>query len=299
MADADAQGIISKVIGLDEDTAIGVITSILSSRPELAPAVVSFAVPDLTYPPAKTLSERRAWGVVKSFNEEKGFGFIDCYELKEIFGNDVFVHGKQMKGIAVGSEVSFAVALNKDNKPQGYDIVDAVAKAKCGGKGFEKGCKGMGFGEWGKGLDWFKGGDDWWGKGCAWGKGEDWSKSGKDWHMGAPWGKDGKDGKDGKNGGGLKGGKKRPYSMGPGEARGPDVAEELGQFVGHIKSFSEKSGYGFIDCQDLKQQGYTGDVFLHHVQATGHKVGAQVMFVAFKNGKDNLQAKDLMPVVEG
>merc|ERR1712172_321246 len=44
-----------------------------------------------------------------------------------------------------------------------------------------------------------------------------------------------------------------PYGDGKGKGKGktpgrPDVQEELGTFTGTIKSFSEKSGYGFIDC---------------------------------------------------
>merc|ERR1712205_265946 len=77
----DAQMIVDTVVSLDEDVAVAIINSIMDSRPELAPAVVTHAVPDLTYPPSKTLNERRSKGSIKQFNMEKGFGFIQCDEL--------------------------------------------------------------------------------------------------------------------------------------------------------------------------------------------------------------------------
>merc|ERR1739845_307013 len=82
----------------------------------------------------------------------------------------------------------------------------------------------------------------------------------------------GKDGKDGK-------GKSQAVKT-PG--KGPNIKEELGDFTGTIKSFSEKTGYGFIACPELKAQGYN-DVFLHHSQATGMEVGSPVAFSAFLN----------------
>merc|ERR1712151_1385570 len=94
----------------------------IQSKPELAPLVVNFLIPDFTYPPAKALTEKRARGRLKSLNPEKGYGFIECFEIANIFGGDVFVHYKQAANFAVGSEVSFSVMLSKDNKPQAYDM---------------------------------------------------------------------------------------------------------------------------------------------------------------------------------
>merc|ERR1739845_281309 len=91
---------------------------------------------------------------------------------------------------------------------------------------------------------------------------------------GAGKGKGGKEGKSGKSG------------KGP---AGPKFKEELGEFAGTIKSFSEKNGYGFIDCPDLKSAGYN-DVFVHHLQMAGKSVGDNVTFKAFLNEKDQPQA---------
>merc|ERR1719428_1020778 len=68
---------------------------------------------------------------------------------------------------------------------------------------------------------------------------------------------------------------------------------ELGQFQGRIKSFSEKNGFGFIDCADLKTQGFN-DVFLHHLEIGGFAVGDVVCFSAYLSNKGQPQAKNLV-----
>lgn len=72
-----------------------------------------------------------------------------------------------------------------------------------------------------------------------------------------------------------------------------DDSQVLGDFMGSIKSFNPKSGYGFIDCPDLRAQGHDKDVFLHHQQLGEFEVGAQIQFTAFLNQKGSPQAKDL------
>jgi len=148
----DAQTIVDYVASLDEATALAIVQSILQSRPELAPPLVTFAVPDLTYPPSKALTERRSKGYIKQLDAAKGFGFIVCEELKEVFQCDAFLHIKQANDLTAGEYVSFAVMLNKDNKPQAYDVMrdDPWGKGK---------------GSWGKGADAGKGADDAFGKG--------------------------------------------------------------------------------------------------------------------------------------
>eukprot|EP00932_Pfiesteria_piscicida_P009613 SRR837773.20367.p1 GENE.SRR837773.20367~~SRR837773.20367.p1 ORF type:complete len:230 (+),score=65.12 SRR837773.20367:52-690(+) len=144
MADVQEQmqALVDGLCALDHDSAVTVLTSVLQARPELAPPVVTFAVPDLTYPPSKALIERRAEGTVKSFNESKGFGFIECQELFATFGNDVFLHHSQLGGFTVGQPVSFAVMLSKENRPQAYDLQPAGSgkgAMMAMGKGMAKG----------------------------------------------------------------------------------------------------------------------------------------------------------------
>lgn len=51
------------------------------------------------------------YGVVKSFNEEKGWGHIACDATRQMFGKDMFVMRSAVRGarLAVGDEVQFTV----------------------------------------------------------------------------------------------------------------------------------------------------------------------------------------------
>ncbi|CAK9086051.1 unnamed protein product [Durusdinium trenchii] len=107
---------------LDDATLLTVITETLQRRPELAPGVVNGAVPDLTYAPADSLTKRRATGRIKQVTGATGVGFIDCPELKAVFGHDVYVHKNQVGAFPIGTEVNFAILLSKDMKPQAFDL---------------------------------------------------------------------------------------------------------------------------------------------------------------------------------
>mmetsp|Transcript_50674 Transcript_50674/g.127675 ORF Transcript_50674/g.127675 Transcript_50674/m.127675 type:complete len:290 (+) Transcript_50674:89-958(+) len=272
---ADLQQLVDMMVTLDEDSIVTVITSVLQARPECSPPVVNFAVPDLTYPPQKALVERRSTGYIKSFNDQKGFGFIDCEELATVFGNDVFLHVGQMAGCTVGMQVNFAVMLNKDNKPQAYDL-QPMGKGGCKGKG----CGKDGFGKEGYGKD---------------GYGKDGYKGGDMGGMMMMMGKGCKGGKDG-GGGKGKGGEKCGGGGGGGQPR--DVMEVLGEKVGVIKSFNPHKGYGFIECAEIKEQ-YGADVFLNHHQLREFQVGDTVQFCAYLNNSGKPQGKDLQEASHG
>jgi len=63
-------------------------------------------------------------GMVKSYNAETGYGFIECAATKELFLQDVFLHKRQVaQGLDVGSNVSFQVRLNKNGQPQADNVV--------------------------------------------------------------------------------------------------------------------------------------------------------------------------------
>lgn len=64
---------------------------------------------------------RRFRGKVKSLKSEN-FGFIDCAELKERFGRDVFVQPSQLENCKVGAGVTFNVILNDKGQPQAHKI---------------------------------------------------------------------------------------------------------------------------------------------------------------------------------
>eukprot|EP00439_Symbiodinium_sp_Y106_P063617 s604_g9.t2 len=273
---------------LDEQSAVSVICSVLESRPELAPSVVSFSVPDLTYPPIKALVERRSDGFIKSFNTEKGFGFIACEELYNVFGNDVFLVGQQMGSFNVGDEVSFAVALNKDNKPQAYDLRWQHHRNVASGKGGVKGAwqtpqQNQHQQQWGGGKSKGSGGG-------SWGKGSWQPKAAPSQVQEAPTYQAWKPAEPQQQ----PSWKKRKSD----DAFEPPSEAVIGNYSGFIKSFNPSNGYGFIVCQDLKAEGYTNDVFLHHAQfeAAGLQVGNECEFTVFLNNQNKPQAKDLRPL---
>jgi cold shock CspA family protein len=316
----DAQTIVDTVASADEATALSIIHAILSNRPELAPLLVNFAVPDLTYPPSKAMTGGREKGVIKSLSREKGFGFIDCAELREVFQSDVFLHIKQAQEYAVGQAVTFAVMLNKDNRPQAYDLIadhdsmmgkgkgetwNTSAVASSGGDAWNA-CSGgdawnacsKGKGNYGCGV-----GDAW--SGEAW-AGDSWSGEGAKGKMmnmasavgdnyGDCWKGKGKCKGKGKDFGGC--GEFGGFDAGKdcGKGKKGKAEKELGQFNGWIKSFDAQSGYGYIECQDLKDVGCPDDVFLPQVQKGDFEVGAYVQFTCVMRGGKPL-AKDLVAV---
>jgi cold shock CspA family protein len=66
---------------------------------------------------------QRFAGRIKSFNAQKGFGFIECPEAHAIYGRDVFLHKAQIGDFSTGSEVTFCVDTNKASMPQARDIM--------------------------------------------------------------------------------------------------------------------------------------------------------------------------------
>lgn len=62
-------------------------------------------------------------GAIKSFNPQKGWGFIECPETQEIYGKDIFVLSSALPGGTAnkGDPVNFDVAQG-DHGPQGANI---------------------------------------------------------------------------------------------------------------------------------------------------------------------------------
>jgi len=125
-------------------------------------------------------------GRIKSFNDEKGFGFIENRELYDKYGRDVFIHRKQMGDLTEGTEITFKCDVNADGKPQARDVEtmdgrsvgedrDKGGKGKGKGKDKGKDGKGKGKGKDDKGKGKGKGdkGKDGKGKGKDKGKGYD------------------------------------------------------------------------------------------------------------------------------
>ncbi|CAE7203099.1 unnamed protein product [Symbiodinium natans] len=99
----------------------------------------------------------RELGRIKSFYDDKGYGFIECPRVTQQFGRDLFVHKAQLNGFKVGDEVTVTVTVNEAGWPQAQDLQSArgqPASASTKGKGKGKEGKGKGKeGKEGKGKD--------------------------------------------------------------------------------------------------------------------------------------------------
>jgi len=115
----------------------------------------------------------RLAGRIKSFNAEKGFGFIECAHTFAQYNRDVFLHKAQIGDVPVGSFVSFTCEVNKQGMPQAKEVATIGpppapgAKGAIGGKGAKggKGEEGKGKKGKGKGKDKDEGGKGKKGKG--------------------------------------------------------------------------------------------------------------------------------------
>ncbi|CAJ1359179.1 unnamed protein product, partial [Effrenium voratum] len=65
------------------------------------------------------------YGIVKSYNAEKGFGFIVCDALKNQHDGDVYLHSRHVGDFKVGQEVKFQAYLH-NGRLQGRDLQDAT-----------------------------------------------------------------------------------------------------------------------------------------------------------------------------
>eukprot|EP00441_Pelagodinium_beii_P040982 CAMPEP_0197630306 /NCGR_PEP_ID=MMETSP1338-20131121/7836_1 /TAXON_ID=43686 ORGANISM="Pelagodinium beii, Strain RCC1491" /NCGR_SAMPLE_ID=MMETSP1338 /ASSEMBLY_ACC=CAM_ASM_000754 /LENGTH=917 /DNA_ID=CAMNT_0043201497 /DNA_START=55 /DNA_END=2808 /DNA_ORIENTATION=+ len=61
-------------------------------------------------------------GEIKSFEVMKGYGFIKCEKMKEIYGGDVFLHQNEVGKFKAGDSVRFVVKVNKKGQPQAYEL---------------------------------------------------------------------------------------------------------------------------------------------------------------------------------
>jgi len=69
-------------------------------------------------PGKPTATGRMFSGILKSFNTSSNYGFIDCKEIMDEFGKDVFVHGMELSGYDVGDTVEFELAMSTKDQPQ-------------------------------------------------------------------------------------------------------------------------------------------------------------------------------------
>jgi len=86
-------------------------------------------VPGLPVVTPASPGEGRYQGRIKSFNTEKGFGFIESAEAHAQFGRDVFVHRSIIGSLTVGTQVSFTVETNKQGMPQAKELTATQGQA--------------------------------------------------------------------------------------------------------------------------------------------------------------------------
>jgi cold shock CspA family protein len=65
-------------------------------------------------------------GMIKSFNQEKGFGFISCEALQDAFGRDAFLHVNQKGDFFTGDRVNFQIDIDAKGFPKARDLTEAT-----------------------------------------------------------------------------------------------------------------------------------------------------------------------------
>mmetsp|Transcript_63022 Transcript_63022/g.117903 ORF Transcript_63022/g.117903 Transcript_63022/m.117903 type:complete len:381 (+) Transcript_63022:60-1202(+) len=78
-------------------------------------------------------------GTVKTYNEGKGWGFIDSPQAKQVFGSDIFLHQNALAGdaVAAGDMVSFSIDLT-GGRPSASNVEKiGGGGAAGGGPGFK------------------------------------------------------------------------------------------------------------------------------------------------------------------
>lgn len=65
------------------------------------------------------------YGIIKSYNPEKGFGFIACDALKQQHEGDVYLNSRHVGEFKVGQEVKFQAFLH-NGRLQGRELQDAT-----------------------------------------------------------------------------------------------------------------------------------------------------------------------------
>lgn len=61
-------------------------------------------------------------GIIKSFEEAQGYGFIKSPQATAAYNRDVFLHRKQLKKFKAGDTVQFRVKLSRDGLPQAMKL---------------------------------------------------------------------------------------------------------------------------------------------------------------------------------
>ncbi|CAK9058831.1 unnamed protein product [Durusdinium trenchii] len=109
----------------EDQEAFNQIVSELEARPHLAFPLAQWMIPNFTFAPSAAVTGNgsiRFVGNIHHQNSQKGYSFIRSKGATEQFGMDVFLHSAQRGSFQLNDQVCFAVLLNKDGKPQAFDL---------------------------------------------------------------------------------------------------------------------------------------------------------------------------------
>eukprot|EP00931_Biecheleriopsis_adriatica_P115959 TRINITY_DN91694_c0_g1_i1.p1 TRINITY_DN91694_c0_g1~~TRINITY_DN91694_c0_g1_i1.p1 ORF type:complete len:902 (+),score=202.58 TRINITY_DN91694_c0_g1_i1:91-2796(+) len=216
-------------------------------------------------------------GVLKMVDKVKGFGFIVCQELHDVYDCDVWAGKQELEGkdLLLGDKIRFRVKVRKKGKPEAEDIEPVLPEDE-----MEEGDEMIGT---------IKSFDETSGYGFITSQ-KATEEYGRDVFLHRKMLKDFKVGdvvkfrvKINKQGrpqaGKLQEAPEGAALPSPGPASGGNEKEEEKEtHIGEIKSFNPMNGFGFITCPALHDR-FGRDVFLHESQYEGLKVGDRVSFV--------------------
>lgn len=94
------------------------VTFSIKTDQKMRPQATRLAADDGPVPREDSLTGSVLRGVIKSFNEEAGYGFISCPATHEVYERDVFLHKAQIGSFKVGDTVHFTVCSNAQGHPQ-------------------------------------------------------------------------------------------------------------------------------------------------------------------------------------
>jgi cold shock CspA family protein len=296
---ASAAGIRNTLQNFEDDDILAAIKQALTRKPHLCTAVMEIAseleimhqheeeVIPVTAEESYYEDGRRFTGTLKSFVTKSNYGFIACDELFDAFGCDVYLAGFAVNfELTIGAELTFTVKLNKDGKPQAFDLKPAVlAVPDASGQYYENGRRfdgtlksfvaksQYGFVACQELFDVF--GCDVFLAGFA---------VNQQIEVGAPVSFTVKLNKDGKP---------QAFDLLPGHTENLGNWHEGGRrFQGTIKSYVHKSQYGFISCDDLHAQ-FGCDAFVTSKSIPpDFEIGSAVSFTVQLNKSGKPQAYD-------
>eukprot|EP00397_Hematodinium_sp_SG-2012_P035815 GEMP01038584.1.p1 GENE.GEMP01038584.1~~GEMP01038584.1.p1 ORF type:complete len:308 (+),score=48.29 GEMP01038584.1:46-924(+) len=223
----------------------------------------------------------RFFGTVKSFNEQRGFGFIHCPQLQQMYGSDVFLHKNEYLSCSLfeGASVSFGIQLNPAGQPQANMVRQEIAGVKrqrepaYQEESYQAKRPRVGVNSMQQPARFQTG------KGGAQRVQPRQSMTTYGMNAVTPL---------------IAMTVTKPYQT-PFVQKQAPISMDGGPYLGIVKSYNEGKGYGFIQCEETFLK-FRRDIFIHKNEATqipGEKVGTSVTFTLQANEHGHPQAVGL------